>query len=134
MECSLRVVVILAACSLIFGCDSGKRGEPAKFPVKGTVTIDGKPLPQGLVYLKTVATGAIDTFDVKEGKFEGKAQQGERRVEVCVYEKVPPKPNDPMSRETQKNTIPARYNRDSKLTVTVSPSGPNEFEFQVASR
>jgi hypothetical protein len=98
------------------------------------VTIDGQPLPQGLVYFKTVATGAVDPCEVKDGKFEGKAEAGERVVEVCSYEKVPPKAGDPMSQEIQRNTIPARYNMQSKLTAKVNSSGPNEFSFQVESK
>jgi hypothetical protein len=134
MVCDLRVIVAwFAACSLLCGCDSGKRAEPARFPVSGSVTIDGKPLAQGVVYFKTVATGAIDSADVIDGKFQGKAEQGERRVEVCSYEKVPAKADDPMSQDIQKNTIPARYNTDSQLTAKVTPNGPNEFEFKVES-
>lgn len=135
MTGNVRVVALFfAACSVLGGCDSGRRAEPTKFPVSGSVTIDGKPLVQGVVYFKTIATGALDSAEVKDGKFQGKAQQGERRVEVCSYEKLPANANDPMSSDLQKNTIPARYNTESKLTANVTPNGPNEFEFKLTSK
>ncbi len=133
MVVGLRLMVLLAFCSLWCGCGPGKPVEPAKFPVTGTVLLNDKPLPQGVVYFKTVATGAFESFDVKDGKFAGKAEQGERRVEICVYEQVPAKPDDPMSQATQRNTIPARYNTESELTAKVDPSGPNEFTFKMTS-
>lgn len=128
------LAVLFVACSVLCGCNSGRRAEPTKAPVSGSVMLDGKPLAQGVVYFKTIATGAIDSAEVKDGKFQGKAQQGERRVEVCSYEKLPPKPDDPMSTDLQKNIIPACYNTESKLTANVTSSGPNEFEFKLTSK
>jgi hypothetical protein len=127
-------LLFLAACVAMGGCSGKKTGEPAKFPVQGVVALDGKPMPAGTIFFKTTATGAIDSLEIKDGKFEGKAQAGDRRVEICAYEKVAAKPNDPMSRDTQKNTIPAQYNLNSKLTAKVGEEGANEFKFDVTSR
>lgn len=100
------------------------------YPVQGTVTMDGKPLPEGQVCFRTVATGALEQFDVKNGAFAGKAQAGERRVEVFAFRTRTGDFNG-MKGEVKENLIPARYNTDSKLQATVTPEGPNEFKFDL---
>lgn len=129
----LAQVMLLAACVALSGCGANTRPEPKRFPVHGTVTLDEKPLAEGQVYFKTIATGAVDSIDIKDGKFTGTAEPGERRVEICAYQTIQAPSNDPMNTTTQKNLVAARYNVDSKLTAKVAPDGPNEFTFKVTS-
>jgi len=126
--------MLLAACVALSGGGANTRPEPERFPVHGTVTLDGKPLAEGQIYFKTIATGAIDSIDIKDGKFTGTAQPGERRVEICAYQTIQAPSNDPMNTQTQKNLVAARYNVESKLTAKVATDGPNEFAFQVTSQ
>ena len=97
------------------------------------MTHDGHPLAEGTVYFKTAQTGAIDTFPVKDGKFEGTAEVGERRVEISAYRTKTGNFNG-MKGEVKENLIPAPYNVNSKLTATVTPDGPNTFQFDVKSK
>lgn len=128
----LRMALWLAICVALAGCGATTgQPEPERFPVQGTVSLDGKPLPSGVIYFKTIATGAIDAADIKDGKFEGKAQAGDRRVEISAYETVPPQGNGPMDAPTQRNTIPPQYNLESKLTAQVNREGPNQFTFDL---
>lgn len=122
-------------CLLLVGCSSGTSGlpEPERFPVSGSVTLNGAPLASGLIYFKTVQTGATDSVDIKEGKFDGRAQAGDRRVEVCAYEPIPSQGNDPMAADRQKNLIPPKYNVESELTAKVTREGPNQFSFELSS-
>ncbi|MBN9118913.1 MAG: hypothetical protein J0I06_07100 [Planctomycetes bacterium] len=119
--------LVLAA---LIGC--GKSG-PKLVPVSGTVTYDGQPLPEGTVYFKTAQTGAMDTLPVKDGKFEGSAEVGERRVEVTAYRTKVQDLNG-MKGEIKESLVPARFNANSTLTATVKADGPNTFKFDVTSK
>lgn len=124
---SAVVVLILVAQ---IGC--GKAG-PKVVTVSGTVTYDGQPLAEGTVYFKTPETGAINSLPVKNGKFEGNAEVGERRVEINAY-RTKSQDFNGMKGEVKENLIPTRYNADSKLTATVTADGPNTFQFEVKSK
>ncbi|OWK40476.1 hypothetical protein FRUB_05395 [Fimbriiglobus ruber] len=113
------------------GCGGGQTVKT--FPVEGTVTLDKKPLEKGTIYFKTVETGALDTLDIRDGKFHGQASEGQRRVEIVSYEtKI--MGTGAMKGEVQFNLIPPKYNSESKLTETVKPGGPNQFTFDLASK
>jgi len=122
---------VLLGTAIVAGC--GPSG-PIMVPVSGTVTLDGKPLDDGTIYFKTIMEGSIDRMDVKEGKFAGQVEIGDRRVEVCRFRssKLTKVGNDVFPNTV--NTIPARYNAKSELTAKVSESGPNEFTFDVKSK
>ncbi len=131
----LNMLALGILCLLLAGCHQASGlPEPQRFPVRGTVTLDGKPLASGVIYFKTVQTGALDNAEIKDGQFEGKAQVGDRRVEICSYETLPPKADDPMATAIQRNTIPPKYNLESTLTAKVTQEGPNEFRFELSSR
>lgn len=120
---------------LVAGC-SGQPGAP-KHRVSGTVSLAGKPMPDGEVYLRMPATGAIEVFAVKAGAFRGAAAAGRHRVEIYRFEQPKPTPAelekmDPMARALateKKNLLPAEYNIRSTLEADVQPGQPNRFEF-----
>lgn len=125
-----RPFMLLAIAVALSGC--GAPGVKLA-PVSGTVTLDGAPLAEGTVYFKTVATGSVEAFPVKGGKFSGTAAPGDRRVEVTAY-RTTPRPNDAMKGEIQESLIGAEYNTGSKLTATVLAEGPNTFTFEVKAK
>lgn len=124
-------MLLLAGCSASTG--------PAKHRVSGTVSLAGKPMPDGEVYFRMPATGAIEVFPVKGGAFRGAAAAGRHRVEIYRFEQ--PKPTatelekmDPMARALateKKNLLPPEYNIRSTFEADVEPGGPNRFEFAV---
>ena len=124
----IAVLVVAAA-----GCSKG-RAEPERYPVTGTVTLDGKPMPDGRIYFVNVQAGLNDAVDIKDGKFEGQVPAGEKTVQISRLRTLPPKPNDPMKSEIQEETIAAKYNTKSALKATVTEAGPNEFKFEVTSK
>lgn len=128
--------LIAGGCiALLAGC-SGQPGPP-KHRVSGTVSLAGKPMPDGEVYFRIPATGAIEVFAVKAGAFRGAAAAGRHRVEIYRLEQ--PKPTaaelekmDPMARALateKKNLLPAEYSTRSTLEADVQPGQPNRFEF-----
>jgi hypothetical protein len=124
--------LLLGASLAMVGCFGGPP-EPSRYPVSGSVMLDGMPLPEGKINFMTPQTGAIDSLDIKDGKFSGKAQAGDRRVEINAYQ-VEVVNKDGMQSEAQTDLIPPEYNKESKLTATVTAAGPNTFSFEVKSK
>lgn len=123
------LLVLLCLMFVAGGC--AKPG-PKMSPVSGSVTLDGRPLSEGTVYFKTIATGEIDTLPVKDGQFAGKAAEGNRRVEVVAYRSIPVAGQ--MGGEVQESLVAKRFNFESTLTAEVTASGPNKFEFAVTGK
>ncbi len=128
--------LVTVCCLALILAGTGGCGEagPKKYPVKGTVTLDKKPLANGTVYFKTIETGAIETFEILNGEFQGQALEGERRVEIVSYISKGEKDFDGMKSEVTVNVVPPKYNTDSRLTASVTATGPNEYAFELAPR
>ncbi|MBA4191334.1 MAG: hypothetical protein C0467_25410 [Planctomycetaceae bacterium] len=114
------------------GC--GKPATPKRYAVQGRVTLDKKPLEKGVIYFKIVESGELNTFQIQNGEFAGELGEGERRVEIVSYVSRGERDIGGMKGEFQENLIPAHYNIDSKITATVTPTGPNQFVFDLVSR
>lgn len=121
-------VLVAALCGA--GCGAPI---PVPVPVSGAVTRDGSPLAEGTVYFKTVSTGAFEAFPVRDGKFEGKALPGDRRVEVTAY-RVTRQNLGSGEADVQESLIPEKYNVNSTLTAAVTPTGPNVFRFEIDTK
>jgi hypothetical protein len=117
------------------GCGSSERPEAATFAVKGTVTLDGKPMESGEVIFTAPGNTAAASFEVKGGAFSGKAAAGENKVAVFSY-----KQGEAVQMGDQKfggekvNFIPPQFNQQTTLTAKVAESGANEFKFEVTSQ
>ncbi|MCC9607108.1 hypothetical protein LOC68_14495 [Blastopirellula sp. JC732] len=127
----IATAILLALATVAIGCSLGKQ-EPARADVSGEVTIDGKPLEKGLIHFKTVSAGSIDSIDIVDGKFAGKAELGARRVEISAFRAA--SGGTPGMDAGEVNYIPAKYNAKSKLTADVTAAGPNEFKFEVTAK
>ena len=133
-----------AACFMMMlgaatgGCGPTGRPQPERFPVKGMVTLDGEPLADGRIEFKTISTGYIDGMPVKNGVFAGRAVAGDRRVEFSVMKQVPFKgaamPGTTPPDTIPEESLPKHLNVNSTFSATVSPTGPNEFRFELTSQ
>jgi hypothetical protein len=103
-------------------------------PVTGTVTLDDQPMPDGTIYFKTIIEGSVDEMAIKDGKFQGLVEVGDRRVEVCRYGLGPPIKMGNAELPNRIETLPARYNLESELKATVQEDGSNNFTFAVTSK
>jgi len=122
-------------CALVFltGC-SGPKDKPVS--VSGTVDLDGKPLSEGTITLLGEGGTAPTKLDIKEGKFEGMATPGKKRVEIRAFR---PGKATKMGTETieagPENYLPAAYNSESKMTAEVGAGGGlNPSKFEVKSK
>lgn len=115
------------------GCSQAGSRSPPRFPVQGTVTLDRAPLPEGRITFRSVDGGLADEFPIQDGRFNGQAIAGAHRVEVSVVKPMkptgPPIPGMPDAIPTE--SLPAQFNSESRLTASVSESGPNDFSFQL---
>lgn len=136
------LAAFLAALSVpVAGCSRSGRPEPPRYPISGTVTLDGQPLKEGKVQLVTVSQGLIETFPVKNGGFSGKAAAGERRVELYVIKEVPyaesgfvPMPGEITPATVKLQVLPPHLNTESALVATVEPNRKNEVSFSLMSQ
>jgi hypothetical protein len=111
----------LALLLLVVGCST----KPAQSTVKGTVTLDGNPLPDGLIHF-IASDGGAPTAEAKvvSGQYEAVVPPGEKRVEIRAAkvvgkQKMYDTPDSP-SVDVIEELLPRRYNVDSELKLTVA--------------
>lgn len=135
----LLSVVLITSILSASGCSRGGRPEPKRYPVSGTVVLDGQPLREGRVTFITVSQGLIDAVPIKDGRFSGKVAAGTHRVEFYFIKEVPyaesgykPMPGETPPATVKLQMLPAHLNTESTLTATVKPEEKNEFTFELS--
>jgi len=115
----------------IAGCDSGGT---ELYPVSGTVTFDGQPLPDAeILFVPADGNANPSPGRVTGGKYELKSPPGKMKVEIRAtreYGEVDPA----MGARPQKQYLPSRYNSASELTAEVKADGHNEFPFSLTEK
>ena len=110
----------------VAGCGGGQ----PKAQVRGKVTLDGKPVAEGVIqFFPTGATGQSAAATIKDGVYEAETSVGEMKVtlsanEVVGKQKMYDTPDSPVI-DVVRQLIPARYNTKSELKVTLK-EGTNE--------
>lgn len=72
----MRMWIILAifTASVTLGCNGPTTEGPQRFPLSGTITYKGAPLPAGKIYFepdgKKDNSGPMVTAEIKDGKYE----------------------------------------------------------------
>ena len=117
-----------------FGC-SGRPGPPPTADVKGTINMDGKPLPTGELHF-SVHGSPPSVLKVKDGTFAGQAPVGQNKVELFIFVDAPPNPKYKGGDAIAKiNTAPGKYwGPNTALDAAVSATSANDFKFNVSSR
>jgi hypothetical protein len=130
-----RVLPHILALVLVAGC--GPSG-PAVGTVTGLVTLDGQPLKSGLIRF-VPADGQSQTADgpIADGRFTVAVPIGEKKVQISAPKagrkiKMYDTPDSPVVEETTE-LLPARYNVNTELTMTVA-KGQQEKNFPLKSR
>lgn len=138
--CRLFVLITLAVTSWLGGCN--REGRLPTTPVRGTVTLDGKPLPYGQV-LFVPDNGRVAKGEIVEGRFilgtysatDG-AVLGKHRVSITARKPMETNLNDPLAvPQYSPSLIPERYAdpTTSGLEFEVMASG-NEFHIKLSSK
>ena len=126
----------LAICSgvvlvLGLGCAEAPKGAAPAANVKGTINIDGKPVPTGELHFGVTGVPPR-VVQIKDGTFAGEAPIGKNQVELFIWVDGPEsKPGRP----SKNNVAPAKsWGPNTSLEATVVDKGANEFKFNVASK
>ncbi len=122
---------LLAMCVILAGCQRQRTFAPT-YAVRGSVTLDKKPLAEGKIAFISPESGDLQDLSIKDGKYQGQVRAGTRRVEIRAYRprQGPKKPLEPPPH----NYLPERYNAETTLSANVSAEGPNTFDFDLGSR
>jgi len=122
---------------------------PPRVTARGTVVLDGQPLPAGVIRFVPVddTMGPKSSATIEQGAFEFPKNYGPvpgtHRIEIEAVESDLPDPDDEAAvREylTAHKTrpraprVPPIYHRLSQLKEVVSLKEPNEFRFELVSR
>jgi hypothetical protein len=135
-QLSSLAIALLAATSI--GC--GQSSDLDKVIVRGAVTLDGQPIPNGeLRFIPTNGTkGPISGGPIKDGAYvaqgRGGVPVGEHRVEIKAYRSAM-KPGQPVSPEggPAEQYLDKRFNEQTTLTVKIDSSTETQ-DFQLTSK
>lgn len=121
----------LAGCVLALLGGAGCSNDPFR-EVSGTVTLDGKPLPEGeIIFISPDNSTTPSTGPIADGKFQFKATVGAKKVQVNAVRDTG---RVELGAKVYESIIPPQYNAKTTLTADVKASGPNEFAFEVKSK
>jgi hypothetical protein len=148
----IKTPVCLCVIGLVFTSScSGRSGEPLRAEVQGTVSLDGKPLPAGVIRFipQAPTTGPAATAAVVDGHFALPRQAGPlvgaHRVEIESPPEKLPDPDDAAAvakylkenkqrQRRRREPIPSRYNSASDLTANIEENGENDLKFDLVSK
>jgi len=115
------------------GCGSGQNGLPPVAAVKGTIQLDGQPVPTGELHFG-MAGVPPQVLQITNGTFSGEAPVGKNKVEVFIYQEGPPS-GKYGGAASKVNVAPPKYwGPTSMLEATVNASGTNEVKFEMTSK
>ena len=131
----------IALAVLILGCGPSV---PEGARITGTVTLDGKPIPEATIVLRptSTVTGRSTEGKVVAGAFDLKQESGvfgPHRVEIYAHRPTqssqPPRelPPGQIGPPPGPQYLSERYNRRSTLTCDVKP-GENQLSFKLTSQ
>jgi predicted small lipoprotein YifL len=127
----MRSVLLTSCLLLLAGC--GTSG-PATYPVKGTASFEGRPIPEGdIQFIPENPEQRAEGGRIVDGKFTFEATAGKKRVEITAS-RADPVLKGPKGEPTFVDYIPAQFNTQSTLTADVNAGGPNEFKFELDAR
>lgn len=142
----LIAILILGTTVSFIGCGGNPLGRE---DVTGSVTLDGQPLDQGLISFepKLRGEGHVGSgTSIKDGRYVIPANKGIPAGEYLVRIHSAVMRNGPQASVGKGEMpgtgeggigierIPPQYNVRTKLSVTVTESGPNEFNFELKNR
>jgi hypothetical protein len=132
------IAFYFSLCCVLIGAAIGCSADAKNGIVTGTVTLDGQPLKAGTIRFDAVdgRTAAADA-SIADGKFTAKLPPGDKRVTITSPKVVGKKkmydtPDSPVY-EVAEESLPARYNSQSELKLTVK-LGDQDAKFDLKSK
>jgi len=129
--------ILVGTALFVSGCGSSTSGEKT-YPVSGTVQFEGEPVAAGeIIFFPADPALRPNVGTIRDGDYRFEAKAGPARVEIRASKPTgkmlsPPPGESGNSVPEMKSYLPAAYNTDSKLSVTVSENpSENTFDFQL---
>src|SRR5262249_13133685 len=99
--------------------------EPKTYPVSGTVTFNGQPIPEGVInFIAEDGAIAPDSGRIVNGQYTAQVKAGRKKVEVYAHREKPgQKDVKVMGLRAHEAYIPLKYNVNSELKCEVTPQG-----------
>ncbi len=124
----MRKTAVVILCALLPGCGGGGN-TPELATVKGTVKLDGQPLPEAKVMFRPVEGGRPSfgrtdengAYALEYSPGHPGAVPGKHKVEISTYS------SDEENKVPEK--VPTKYNTDTQLEAEVK-EGSNEINFE----
>lgn len=129
-----NLIGVLLLTSALTGCSSKSGGNV----VKGTVTLDGQPVATGkILFVAADQSSPSAEAQITSGQFEAMVAPGQKRIEirspkVTGKKKIYNTPDSPTI-DTVVELLPAKYNSNSELTMTVE-GAEQEQNFDLKSK
>lgn len=131
-RCALGALLV---CVMISGCSES---ETSRFPIRGTVTLDGKPVTNATIIFTPKAEGLASAAVIEDGQFSILAQHGptagEFRVRINPVEPEVEESAASPARASRLHKIPIGYQREGKLSVTVHGQPDQSLDIKLSSR
>lgn len=137
--------VVAGLLSVLTGCGGQKPPEQTKAKVKGTITLDNKPLQTGHIVFDAGNGQPPADLDILDGKFEGSAPVGKCKVSITSFKQMTMK--EKLEREGKKpmdgpgydqpqevNLLPDRYNVKSEISREIYGDKANDLTFELKSK
>lgn len=135
--CAFRFPVFLIVVSMILsGCGDAA---PDRYEVRGTVSLDGEPIPSGDIYFEAPDGSLMDAGLIKDGAFAFHAQPGSKLISIKASKKKYGAPGIGPRGENYilVRYIPARYEQpEYRLKAEVQASSEenvNRFDFKLTT-
>jgi hypothetical protein len=127
----MRLFLFGMLCGLVLlplGC-----GKPTHYPVSGTVTFNGEPVPKG--YIAFLPEGACrgGGGPITDGQYSIMAQAGKNRVEITASKSMPlPRGEVGMDgrKEEVRQYLPTRYNVETELKEDITEASTRDYSLK----
>lgn len=133
-----KSIGLSAGMLILCGCSNS---QDQRYAVSGKVTLDGQPVQDATIIFTPKGEGLAAAASIVDGSFslteENGPTQGEfgvrinpKEAEMEELESDPPQP----IRNSRRLRIPKVYQRDGKLTATVSDQADQSLTFELFSQ
>ena len=124
----LALLPVVVATALAGGC-----GGDARVGARGTVTVDGQPLPEGAIHFAPAGLQAHTSgAKITAGRYEIASQRGLKpgtyRVSIEAFGASGRKVNDP-ERGPIDELVPVQFRESGELHAMLHANGGNQIDF-----
>jgi hypothetical protein len=126
----------------MMGCSGCSDPGPKRFPISGTVTLDGQPLDRATLILTPQGPGRAAAACIDAGKFELTSldgpTQGTSHIRINPLDPMSADRNDGPNTSRQgtrhgSHLPPLRYQRDGHLQVTIAGQPHQHLDLRLSS-